>query len=97
MQCRRFHKLGGGGGGGSLGNFRNFKGGLRNFQDTGGKRIYGGWQIFRIQGGWPMSTCRTMKFSREARGGGFRPPRTQRTSKIKFDQVEDSKFITMDL
>ena len=39
---------GGGGGGG-------FE--LRDFQDIGGMTIFnrGGWQIFRIQGGWPMS------------------------------------------
>ena len=37
MQCRGFRNFGGGG---SSGNFRNFKGVLRNFQDPGG---------------WPMS------------------------------------------
>ena len=50
VQCRKFRKFGGGGG--SSGKFRNFKG---DFQDPGWMRIYGGWQIFRIQGGWFMS------------------------------------------
>ena len=31
-----------------------------------GKRIYGGWQIFRIQGGWPMSDNEIFQW-------GFRP------------------------
>ena len=50
-----------------LGNFKNSRW-LTNFQDPGEMRIYGGWQIFRIQGD---GLCWTMKFSR-----GFRPPRT---------------------
>ena len=43
-----------------FGNFRNFKG-IEEFSRSRGMRIYGGWQIFRIQ---RDGLCQTMTYSR---------------------------------